>query len=176
MHWPSAADFYLSSSDVNKIREAFRYADQAHLGQFRNSGAPYITHPIAVAEILASWHMDAQVVEAGLMHDVLEDTAISKIEMSEKFGIKVAELVDGVSKLDKLKFSSNEEAQAESFHKMLLAMSRDVRVILIKLADRIHNMRTLGAVKPHKNSELLKGNDGNLCSDRKPIRTLFCLS
>lgn len=147
---------YLSSSDVNKIREAFRYADQAHLGQFRNSGAPYITHPIAVAEILASWHMDAQVIEAGLMHDVLEDTAISKIEMSEKFGIKVAELVDGVSKLDKLKFSSNEEAQAESFHKMLLAMSRDVRVILIKLADRIHNMRTLGAVKPHKKFRIAK--------------------
>jgi len=138
---------YLSNSDVQKIREAFRYADQAHLGQFRNSGAPYITHPIAVAEILASWHMDAETIEAGLMHDVLEDTGITKIEMSEKFGVKVAELVDGVSKLDKLKFSSNEEAQAESFHKMLLAMSRDVRVILIKLADRLHNMRTLGAVR-----------------------------
>ncbi len=147
---------YLSNADVNKIREAFRYADQAHLGQYRNSGSPYITHPIAVAEILATWHMDAQVIEAGLMHDVLEDTPISKIEMSEKFGIKVAELVDGVSKLDKLKFSSNEEAQAESFHKMLLAMSRDVRVILIKLADRIHNMRTLGAVKPHKKFRIAK--------------------
>ena len=138
---------YLSNSDVQKIREAFRYADQAHLGQFRNSGAPYITHPIAVAEILASWHMDAETIEAGLMHDVLEDTGITKIEMSEKFGVKVAELVDGVSKLDKLKFSSNEEAQAESFHKMLLAMSRDVRVILIKLADRLHNMRTLAALR-----------------------------
>lgn len=147
---------YLSSSDVNKIREAFRYADQAHLGQFRNSGAPYITHPIAVAEILASWHLDAQAIEAGLMHDVLEDTGISKIEMSEIFGVKVADLVDGVSKLDKLKFSSNEEAQAESFHKMLLAMSRDVRVILIKLADRLHNMRTLGAVKPHKKFRIAK--------------------
>ena len=96
---------YLSNSDVQKIREAFRYADQAHLGQFRNSGAPYITHPIAVAEILASWHMDAETIEAGLMHDVLEDTGITKIEMSEKFGVKVAELVDGVSKLDKLKLS-----------------------------------------------------------------------
>ena len=147
---------YLSNSDVQKIREAFRYADQAHLGQFRNSGAPYITHPIAVAEILASWHMDAETIEAGLMHDVLEDTGITKIEMSEKFGVKVAELVDGVSKLDKLKFSSNEEAQAESFHKMLLAMSRDVRVILIKLADRLHNMRTLGAVKPHKKFHIAK--------------------
>lgn len=147
---------YLSSADVNKIREAFRYADQAHLGQFRNSGAPYITHPIAVAEILATWHLDAQAIEAGLMHDVLEDTGISKIEMSEQFGVKVADLVDGVSKLDKLKFSSNEEAQAESFHKMLLAMSRDVRVILIKLADRLHNMRTLGAVKPHKKYRIAK--------------------
>lgn len=147
---------YLPASDVNKIREAFRYADQAHLGQFRNSGLPYITHPIAVAEILASWHLDAQVIEAGLMHDVLEDTGISKIEMSEKFGISVAELVDGVSKLDKLKFSSNEEAQAQSFYKMLLAMSRDVRVILIKLADRLHNMRTLNAVKPHKKFRIAK--------------------
>lgn len=147
---------YLSTADVNKIREAFRYADEAHLGQFRNSGAPYITHPIAVAEILASWHLDAQAIEAGLMHDVLEDTGITKIEMSEKFGVKVADLVDGVSKLDKLKFSSNEEAQAESFHKMLLAMSRDVRVILIKLADRLHNMRTLGAVKPHKKFRIAK--------------------
>lgn len=147
---------YLSSSDVNKIREAFRYADEAHLGQYRNSGDPYITHPIAVAEVLAGWHLDAQVIEAGLMHDVLEDTGITKIEMSEKFGIVVTELVDGVSKLDKLKFSSNEEAQAESFHKMLLAMSRDVRVILIKLADRLHNMRTLGAVKPHKKFRIAK--------------------
>lgn len=147
---------YLSSSDVNKIREAFRYADQAHLGQYRNSGDPYITHPIAVAEILAGWHIDAQVIEAGLMHDVLEDTGITKIEMSEKFGVTVAELVDGVSKLDKLKFSSNEEAQAESFYKMLLAMSRDVRVILIKLADRLHNMRTLGSVKPHKKFRIAK--------------------
>ncbi len=147
---------YLSAADVKKIREAFRYADEAHLGQLRNSGEPYITHPIAVAEILAGWRLDAAAIEAGLMHDVLEDTAISKREMSEKFGIAVAELVDGVSKLDKLQFSSNEEAQAESFYKMLLAMSRDVRVILIKLADRIHNMRTLGAVKQHKKFRIAK--------------------
>ena len=144
---------YLSNSDVQKIREAFRYADQAHLGQFRNSGAPYITHPIAVAEILASWHMDAETIEAGLMHDVLEDTGITKIEMSEKFGVKVAELVDGVSKLDKLKFSSNEEAQAESFHKMLLAMSKDIRVIFIKLCDRLHNMRTMEYQTPAKQKQ-----------------------
>ena len=133
---------YLSNADVEKIREAYRYADNAHLGQFRKSGEPYITHPIAVASILASWRMDAETIEAGLMHDVLEDTGTSKREMAEKFGIEVAELVDGVSKLDKLRFSSNEIAQAESFRKMLLAMSRDVRVMIIKLCDRLHNMRT----------------------------------
>lgn len=147
---------YLSAADVEKIREAYRYADNAHLGQFRKSGEPYITHPIAVASILASWRMDAETIEAGLMHDVLEDTGTSKREMAEKFGIEVAELVDGVSKLDKLKFSSNEIAQAESFRKMLLAMSRDVRVILVKLADRIHNMRTLGVMRPEKRARIAR--------------------
>lgn len=147
---------YLSATDVEKIREAYRYADNAHLGQFRKSGEPYITHPIAVASILASWRMDAETIEAGLMHDVLEDTGTSKREMAEKFGIEIAELVDGVSKLDKLKFSSNEIAQAESFRKMLLAMSRDVRVILVKLADRIHNMRTLGVMRPEKRARIAR--------------------
>ncbi len=147
---------YLSEYDVERIREAYRYADNAHLGQFRKSGEPYITHPIAVASILASWKMDAQTIEAGLMHDVLEDTGTSKREMAEKFGIEVAELVDGVSKLDKLRFSSNEIAQAESFRKMLLAMSRDVRVILVKLADRVHNMRTLGVMRPQKRARIAK--------------------
>lgn len=147
---------YLSGTDVEKIREAYRYADNAHLGQFRKSGEPYITHPIAVASILASWRMDAQAIEAGLMHDVLEDTGTSKREMAEKFGIEVAELVDGVSKLDKLRFSSNEIAQAESFRKMLLAMSRDVRVILVKLADRIHNMRTLGVMRAEKRARIAR--------------------
>ncbi len=147
---------YLPDSDVEKIREAYRYADDAHLGQFRKSGEPYITHPISVASILASWKMDAEAVEAGLMHDVLEDTGTSKREMAEKFGPEVAELVDGVSKLDKLHFSSNEIAQAESFRKMLLAMSRDVRVILVKLADRVHNMRTLGVMRPEKRARIAK--------------------
>ena len=147
---------YLPSAEVEKIREAYRYADNAHLGQFRKSGEPYITHPIAVASILASWKMDAETIEAGLMHDVLEDTAMSKREMTEKFGTEVAELVDGVSKLDKLRFSSNEIAQAESFRKMLLAMSRDVRVILVKLADRLHNMRTLGVMRPEKRARIAK--------------------
>ena len=147
---------YLASPDVEKIREAYRYADAAHLGQFRKSGEPYITHPIAVASILAQWKMDAATIQAGLMHDVLEDTPTSKQEMAEKFGIEVAELVDGVSKLDKLRFSSAQAAQAESFRKMLLAMSRDVRVILVKLADRLHNMRTLGVMRPEKCARIAK--------------------
>lgn len=141
---------YLSESDVSRIQAAFRYADDAHLGQFRKSGEPYITHPLAVATILAEWHLDAATICAGLMHDVLEDTGVAKIEMAEQFGIEVTEIVDGVSKLDKLRFSSNEIAQAESLRKMLLAMSRDVRVILVKLADRLHNLRTLGVMRPEK--------------------------
>ena len=141
---------YLSESDVSRIQAAFRYADDAHLGQFRKSGEPYITHPLAVATILAEWHLDAATICAGLMHDVLEDTGVAKIEMAEQFGIEVTEIVDGVSKLDKLRFSSNEIAQAESFRKMLLAMSRDVRVILVKLADRLHILRTLGVMRPEK--------------------------
>ena len=141
---------YLSESDVSRIQAAFRYADDAHLGHFRKSGKPYITHPLAVATILAEWHLDAATICAGLMHDVLEDTGVAKIEMAEQFGIEVTEIVDGVSKLDKLRFSSNEIAQAESFRKMLLAMSRDVRVILVKLADRLHNLRTLGVMRPEK--------------------------
>lgn len=141
---------YLSESDVSRIQVAFRYADDAHLGQFRKSGEPYITHPLAVATILAEWRLDAATICAGLMHDVLEDTGVAKIEMAEQFGIEVTEIVDGVSKLDKLRFSSNEIAQAESFRKMLLAMSRDVRVILVKLADRLHNLRTLGVMRPEK--------------------------
>ena len=147
---------YLPPSDIDKIREAYKYADSAHLGQFRKSGEPYITHPISVASILASWKMDAQTIQAGLMHDVLEDTQVGKREMAELFGIEVAELVDGVSKLDKLRFSSNEIAQAESFRKMLLAMSRDVRVILVKLADRLHNLRTLGVMRPEKRARIAK--------------------
>mgnify|MGYP000690332119 CR=1 FL=1 len=147
---------YMSAADVEKIREAYRYADAAHLGQFRKSGEPYITHPIAVASILASWKMDALTIQAGLMHDVLEDTGTSKQEMAEKFGLDVAELVDGVSKLDKLRFSSAEAAQAESFRKMLMAMSRDVRVILVKLADRLHNLRTLGVMRAEKRARIAK--------------------
>ena len=147
---------FLSKADVERVRQAFMYADDAHLGQFRKSGEPYITHPLAVANILAEWRLDSTTICAGLMHDVLEDTPVAKIEMVERFGVEVAELVDGVSKLDKLRFSSNEIAQAESFRKMLLAMSRDVRVIFVKLADRLHNLRTLGVMRPEKRRRIAK--------------------
>jgi guanosine-3',5'-bis(diphosphate) 3'-pyrophosphohydrolase len=134
---------YLSASDLEHVRLAYRFADQAHLGQIRNSGEPYITHPIAVAAQCAEWKLDAQALMAALLHDALEDCSVTKIELIERFGSPVAELVDGLTKLDKLHFNTREENQAESFRKMLLAMARDVRVILIKLADRTHNMRTL---------------------------------
>jgi len=141
---------YLSTSDVEQVRLAYRFADEAHLGQLRNNGEPYITHPIAVAAQCAEWKLDAQALMAALLHDALEDCGITKIELIEKFGSPVAELVDGLTKLDKLQFNTREENQAESFRKMLLAMARDVRVILIKLADRSHNMRTLSDVPRSK--------------------------
>lgn len=134
---------YLSPTDLEQVRLAYRFADEAHLGQMRNSGEPYITHPIAVAAQCAEWKLDAQALMAALLHDALEDCSVTKIELIEHFGSPVAELVDGLTKLDKLHFNTREENQAESFRKMLLAMARDVRVILIKLADRTHNMRTL---------------------------------
>jgi guanosine-3',5'-bis(diphosphate) 3'-pyrophosphohydrolase len=137
---------YLPSGEIARVKEAFRFADAAHLGQFRKSGDPYITHPVAVAEILARWRLDSVAVQAALLHDVMEDSGVSRQDLAEHFGPIVAELVDGVSKLDRLNFASNAQAQAESFRKMLLAMARDVRVILIKLADRLHNVRTLEAM------------------------------
>ena len=141
---------YLDAADIKRVRDAYRFADEAHLGQFRASGEPYITHPIAVAGLCAEWKLDAQAIMAALMHDAMEDCGITKAELIERFGAPTADLVDGLTKLDKLKFSTREESQAESFRKMLLAMSRDVRVILIKLADRLHNMRTMDAMSPAK--------------------------
>jgi GTP pyrophosphokinase len=141
---------YLSPGDLEQVRQAYRFADEAHLGQLRNSGEPYITHPIAVAAQCAEWKLDAQALMAALLHDALEDCGVSKAELIERFGSSVAELVDGLTKLDKLQFNTREESQAESFRKMLLAMARDVRVILIKLADRSHNMRTLSDVPRSK--------------------------
>ncbi len=134
---------YLGPEDLEKVRQAYRFADESHLGQLRNSGEPYITHPIAVAAQCAEWKLDAQALMAALLHDAMEDCGVTKVELIERFGAPVAELVDGLTKLDKLQFNTREESQAESFRKMLLAMARDVRVILIKLADRSHNMRTL---------------------------------
>jgi GTP pyrophosphokinase len=135
---------YLSESEVAQVRQAYRFADESHLGQLRSSGDPYITHPIAVASQCAEWKLDAQALMAALLHDAMEDCGVTKVELIEHFGSPVAELVDGLTKLDKLSFNTREENQAESFRKMLLAMARDVRVILIKLADRTHNMRTMG--------------------------------
>ncbi|MFZ3019651.1 MAG: bifunctional (p)ppGpp synthetase/guanosine-3',5'-bis(diphosphate) 3'-pyrophosphohydrolase [Gallionella sp.] len=141
---------YLKPQDVEHVREAIEFSRAAHEGQLRQSGEPYVTHPIAVARILTTLHIDVQAIVAALLHDVIEDTAITGDNIAAKFGKPVAELVDGVSKLDRLQFETREDAQAENFRKMLLAMARDVRVILIKLADRLHNMRTLGAMAREK--------------------------
>ena len=135
---------YLGPEGIDLVRRAYRFADQAHLGQKRSSGEPYITHPIAVAAQCAEWRLDAQALASALLHDAMEDCGITKHDLVDGFGLQVADLVDGLTKLDKLQFNTREEGQAESFRKMLLAMARDVRVILIKLADRSHNMRTLG--------------------------------
>ncbi|TAL78133.1 MAG: bifunctional (p)ppGpp synthetase/guanosine-3',5'-bis(diphosphate) 3'-pyrophosphohydrolase [Burkholderiaceae bacterium] len=141
---------YLAPKEIERVKEAYRFADRAHLGQFRESGEPYISHPIAVTQVCAGWKLDADSLMAALLHDVIEDQGILKQELAEKFGADVAEIVDGLSKLDRIEFATKAEQQAESFRKMLLAMARDVRVILIKLADRLHNMRTLAAVDPEK--------------------------
>ena len=147
---------YLKPDDVAQLQTAYQFSESAHKGQFRNSGEPYISHPLAVAGILAKWHLDTQALTAALLHDVMEDTAVTKVELQQAFGKSVAELVDGVSKLDKIEFETQEEAQAENFRKMLLAMARDVRVILIKLADRLHNMRTLDAVPAQKRRRIAR--------------------
>ncbi|WP_426702033.1 RelA/SpoT family protein [Rhodanobacter sp. Col0626] len=136
---------YLPEAQVERVLRAFLIGAQAHAGQERKSGEPYITHPVAVAGILAELGLDAETIIAAILHDTLEDTELSREALAEEFGEVVAELVDGVTKLDKMRFGSRQEADAESFRKMLLAMARDIRVILIKLADRLHNMRTLGA-------------------------------
>lgn len=141
---------YLQAEDQELVRRAYRFSDKAHLGQKRQSGEPYITHPIAVAAQCAEWRLDAQALTAALLHDAMEDCGISKEDLIEDFGPHVAEMVDGLTKLDKLQFNTKEEGQAESFRKMLLAMAKDVRVILIKLADRSHNMRTMDSMPSSK--------------------------
>ncbi len=141
---------YLGKEQVNHVRRAYYYAEQAHEGQFRRSGEPYVTHPLAVAGILGEMHMDHQSLMAAMLHDVIEDTGISKTAIKSQFGNTVADLVDGVSKLNKITFSSRAEAQAENFQKMAMAMAKDLRVILVKIADRLHNMRTLDVLTPDK--------------------------
>jgi GTP diphosphokinase / guanosine-3',5'-bis(diphosphate) 3'-diphosphatase len=147
---------YLSKADQKLVREAYKFADEAHLGQFRASGQPYITHPIAVAGMCADWRLDVQAIMAALMHDAMEDCGVTKVELIERFGATAAELVDGLTKLDKLQFETREAGQAESFRKMLLAMARDVRVILVKLADRLHNMRTMDSMQASKRQRIAR--------------------
>lgn len=145
---------YLDTNRINQVRRAYYYAEQAHEGQMRKSGDRYITHPLAVARILAELKLDHQSLMAAMLHDVIEDTGIPKDALAEQFGEDVAELVDGVSKLTQIEFRSRAEAQAENFQKMTLAMARDIRVILVKLADRLHNMRTLGPMPYEKRQRI----------------------
>jgi len=147
---------YTSPATIDTIMEAYRFGASAHEGQKRASGAPYISHPVAVATILAEQRMDSQTIIAAILHDVIEDTSTAKDQLEEQFGKEVADLVDGVSKLDQLQFHSRQQAQAESFRKMLLAMAEDIRVIMIKLADRTHNMRTLGSMPPVKRRRIAR--------------------
>jgi len=147
---------YLKPEDALQVESAYRFSEAAHQGQFRISGDPYISHPLAVARILAEWRLDGQTLTAALLHDVMEDTAVTKEQLANLFGQPVADLVDGVSKLDRIEFQTQEDAQAENFRKMLLAMASDVRVILIKLADRLHNMRTLDAMYPAKRKRIAR--------------------
>jgi GTP diphosphokinase / guanosine-3',5'-bis(diphosphate) 3'-diphosphatase len=147
---------YLKADDVTRLQRAYEFSEAAHHGQFRKSGEPYISHPLAVAKILAQWHLDPQALTAALLHDVMEDTAVTKDEIARSFGKPVAELVDGVSKIDAIEFQTKEDFQAENFRKMLLAMARDVRVILIKLADRLHNMRTMQVMDPVRKKRIAR--------------------
>ncbi|MGX9461112.1 bifunctional GTP diphosphokinase/guanosine-3',5'-bis pyrophosphate 3'-pyrophosphohydrolase [Shewanella sp. A14] len=151
-----SASSYLEPDQVELLKQAYLVARDAHEGQMRTSGEPYITHPVAVSRILADMRLDHESLMAALLHDTIEDTPVTKEELTELFGITVAELVEGVSKLDKIKFRDKKEAQAENFRKMMMAMTQDIRVILIKLADRTHNMRTLGALRPDKRRRIAR--------------------
>ena len=145
---------YLDDSQLEQVNKAYLYAANAHSGQFRSSGDPYVTHPVAVAEILAKFKMDEDCLTAAMLHDVIEDSGIPKSFLKKEFNSNVAELVDGVSKLDKLSLNSKQEEQAENFQKMVMAMSQDIRVIVLKLADRLHNMRTLGFLSDERQKRI----------------------
>lgn len=147
---------YLPSDQVGRVAEAFVVANDAHSTQKRSSGEPYITHPVAVASLLADMRLDCETIMAALLHDVIEDTETSQEDLAEQFGSTVASLVEGVSKLDKLQFNSKEEAQAENYRKMIMAMVQDIRVVLIKLADRTHNMRTIEHLRPDKRRRIAR--------------------
>ncbi|MCE1181516.1 MAG: bifunctional (p)ppGpp synthetase/guanosine-3',5'-bis(diphosphate) 3'-pyrophosphohydrolase [Rhodocyclales bacterium] len=147
---------YLPTQEIDRIKAAYAYAAKAHAPQKRKSGEPYITHPLAVAGAVVEWRMDADAICAALLHDVMEDAGVSKAELAERFGKPVAELVDGLSKLDKMEFASYKEAQAENFRKMLMAMARDMRVVLIKLADRQHNIQTMSAMRADKRARIAR--------------------
>jgi guanosine-3',5'-bis(diphosphate) 3'-pyrophosphohydrolase len=141
---------YLNDTEIGIIESAYLLAKSAHEGQKRHTGEPYITHPLAVAIILANMRMDPQTIIAAILHDVIEDTPVEITDLVHKFGKEVADLVDGVTKLTQIEFESRAQAQAENFRKMVMAMARDIRVILVKLADRLHNMRTLGCLPAAK--------------------------
>ena len=152
----SLLEVYLSEQHVKEVYRAYLYGAEAHDGQSRKSGEPYITHPLAVAKILADFQLDYQSIIAAVLHDVLEDTETVKENIAKEFGEEVAELVDGVSKITQIKFNSDAEAQAENFRKMMLAIVRDIRVIMIKLADRLHNMRTIAVMPTAKKRRIAK--------------------
>ena len=145
---------YQPGADLDVLERAYRFSEASHQGQHRASGEPYLSHPVEVANLLVDFKMDVTTVTAGLLHDVLEDTHATKEELEREFGKEIAELVDGVTKIGKLAFSSREERQAENFRKMLVAMARDLRVIMIKLPDRLHNMRTLRFLPPEKGRKI----------------------
>ena len=147
---------YMGNAQVDLVRRAYFYAEQAHDGQFRRTGEHYVSHPLAVAEILRAMHMDHQSLVAAMLHDVIEDTGITKKDIEGQFGETVANLVDGVSKLNKIEFSTRAEAQAENFQKMALAMAKDIRVILVKMADRMHNMRTLNVMSTEQQKRIAR--------------------
>ncbi|MDH3751737.1 MAG: HD domain-containing protein, partial [Gammaproteobacteria bacterium] len=155
-HLIETLESYLPAAQVEAVMQAYEFGAAAHDGQKRQSGEAYISHPVAVAQELADMHLDAQAISAAILHDVVEDTAASLTDIEDKFGSDIAILVDGVSKLDQIQFRSRAEAQAESFRKMMLAMIEDIRVILVKLADRLHNMQTLAAMPAKKKARIAR--------------------
>ena len=159
---------YSPDADVELLRRAYVFSAFEHRGQVRHSGEPYLIHPLAVADFLADMKLDVVAVSAGLLHDVVEDTLTTIERIQELFGPEVAHVVEGVTKIGAVRFSSTEERQAETFRKMLLAMVDDIRVILVKLADRLHNMRTLNHLAEEKRTGDRAGDTRHLCSDRQP--------